>query len=89
MLAVPVLGDIKLPDDPAERKDLLKLENKVHVKKNFLNVLQDVLLLPYGCTIQHGIAPGLSPYSFHRIASNEWKAAELQRVSKNKFLFLS
>lgn len=48
MLILPLLESIKIPDDPEKRQSLLGLTDKPSTKKQFLALLQDVLLLPYG-----------------------------------------
>lgn len=81
MLVLPILGDIKLPDDPARVNEVLKLDDKPTVRKNFLQLLQDVLLLPYGVTQEQDVLPpGMSFYSFKRAAVSNWKAEELEKV---------
>ncbi|CAD7011930.1 unnamed protein product [Ceratitis capitata] len=83
MLVLPMLGDIKLPADPARVNEVLKLNDKPTVRKNFLQLLQDVLLLPYGVTLDYdGLPPGMSSYSFKRAASSNWKAEDLEKIKK-------
>lgn len=48
LLVMPLLESIKIPDDPEQRASLLGLEDKPSTKKQFLTLLQDLLLLPYG-----------------------------------------
>lgn len=48
MLVLPLLGSIKIPEDPVKRYSLLGLEGKPTTKKQLLTLFQDVLLLPYG-----------------------------------------
>lgn len=48
MLVLPLLGTIKIPEDPEKRSSLLGLEDKPSTKKQFIALLQDVLLIPYG-----------------------------------------
>lgn len=48
MLVLPLLESIKIPDDPEKRCTLLGLGDKPLTKKQFLALLQDVLLIPYG-----------------------------------------
>lgn len=80
MLILNDLNEFKFPDDPEQRKDMLKLNDKPQIKKNFLSLLQDVLLLPYGVTPDQDVPPGMSAYSFKRVTANNWKAEELERV---------
>lgn len=49
LLVIPLLESIQIPDDPEKRAALLGLEDKPSTKKQFLTLLQDLLLLPYGC----------------------------------------
>ncbi|XP_068144819.1 proteasome-associated protein ECM29 homolog [Drosophila tropicalis] len=87
-LLLPILGDLKIPEDPAQRNKLLNLQDKPGVSSNFLSLLQDVLLLPYGITQDQDVPPGLSPYSFKRIIANNWRAEELEKVKKGIVRFL-
>lgn len=48
MLVLPLLGAIKIPEDPVKRYSLLGLEDKPSTKRQLITLLQDVLLLPYG-----------------------------------------
>lgn len=80
MLILPDLNDIKLPDDPAERKNVLNLHDKPSIRRNFLSLLQDVLLLPYGTSHEQDVPPGMSVYSFKRVIINNWKAEDLENV---------
>lgn len=48
MLVLPLLGAIKIPEDPEKRCTLLGLADKPLTKKQLINLLQDVILLPYG-----------------------------------------
>lgn len=48
LLVIPLLESIKIPDDPEKRAALLGLEDKPSTKKQFIMLLQDLLLLPYG-----------------------------------------
>uniref|UniRef100_A0A1I8MU05 Proteasome-associated protein ECM29 homolog n=1 Tax=Musca domestica TaxID=7370 RepID=A0A1I8MU05_MUSDO len=88
MLILADMNDIKLPDDPAQRKEVLNLDDKPEIKKNFLSLLQDVLLLPYGVTQEQGVPPGMSPYSFKRVTVNNWKAEELENIKKGIVRFI-
>ncbi|EDV98206.1 GH22981 [Drosophila grimshawi] len=87
-LLLPVLCDMKIPDDPAQRSELLKLEDKPAISGSFLALLQDVLLLPYGITQEQDVPPGLSPYSFKRVIANNWRAEELEKIKKGIVRFL-
>ncbi|KAH8320498.1 hypothetical protein KR067_004311, partial [Drosophila pandora] len=87
-LLLPILSDMKIPDDPAKRSKLLDLENKPIIGANFLSLLQDVLLLPYGITQDQDVPPGLSPFSFKRIIANNWRAEDLEKVKKGIVRFL-
>lgn len=53
MLVIPLLGQIKIPSDPEKRATLLGLSDKPNTKKQFLNLLLDVFLLPYGYVLLH------------------------------------
>ncbi|KAI9579486.1 proteasome-associated protein ECM29 homolog [Glossina fuscipes] len=88
MLVLVDLGDLLLPDDPEERKNFLKLDNKPALKRNFLHLLQDVLLLPYGVTQDRDVPAGLSPYAFKRLMINKWKAEDLEKIKKGIVRFI-
>uniref|UniRef100_A0A1I8PQ69 Proteasome-associated protein ECM29 homolog n=1 Tax=Stomoxys calcitrans TaxID=35570 RepID=A0A1I8PQ69_STOCA len=89
MLILSDLNEIKLPDDPAQRKEVLKLDDKPEIKKNFMALLQDVLLLPYGVTQDQDVpTPGMSPHSFKRVVNNNWKAEELENIKKGIVRFI-
>lgn len=88
MLLLPILSEMKIPDDPTERGDLFKLKEQPAITASFLALLQDVLLLPYGYTQDQDVAPGLSPYSFKRIIVNNWRAEELEKIKKGIVRFL-
>lgn len=83
MLLLPILEEMKISDDPAMRKEALQLDDKPVIRKNFLMLLQDVLLLPYGVTQDQELPPGMSAYAFKRVMSNNWKAEELEKVLLN------
>lgn len=89
MLILPLLEFIEIPSDPVKRVSLLGLADKPTTKKQFLALLQDILLLPYGVTSETTDVPaGMSSYSFKRVISNHWKAEELEamKVSICRFL---
>ncbi|XP_037942539.1 proteasome-associated protein ECM29 homolog [Teleopsis dalmanni] len=88
MLLLPILGEIKVPDDPKERSQVLKLDDKPKIRKNFLNLLLDVLLLPYGITPEHDVPPGMSTYSFKRVTVSNWRAEELEQIKKGIVRFI-
>lgn len=87
-LLLPILSEMKIPDDPAQRAELLKLKDKPAISASFLSLLQDVLLLPYGITQEQDVPPGLSPYSFKRVIANNWRAEELEKIKKGIVRFL-
>lgn len=89
LLIVPLLEFIEIPSDPEKRNSLLGLADKPSTKKQFLTLLQDILLLPYGVTSDNTDVPaGMSPYSFKRVISNGWKAEELENVKISICRFL-
>lgn len=82
MLVIPDLNKIQLPSDPDERKRLFKWNDKSKMKPYFLEMLQDVLLLPYGNTnSEDEIPPGMSPYSYGRFKTEIWSGLNLENVS--------
>lgn len=87
MLVIPDLNKIQLPSDPDERKNLFKWNEKSKMKQYFLEMLQDVLLLPYGNNNQEDeIPPGMSAYSFGRFKSEIWSGLSLENVSNQPML---
>lgn len=88
MLVLPLLGEIKIPEDPQKRHSLLGLEDKPSTKKQLIALLQDVLLLPYGVTPEGEVPPGMSSYSFKRVIANNWKAEDLEQLKKGLCRFI-
>ncbi|XP_058829138.1 proteasome-associated protein ECM29 homolog [Topomyia yanbarensis] len=82
MLVLPLLGEIKIPENPENRSELLGLSGKPHTKQQFLSILMDVLLLPYGTTQDGEVPPGMSTYTFKRVTSEHLKAEELEQLKK-------
>lgn len=89
MLIVPLLEFIEIPKDSEKRISLLGLADKPFTKRQFLALLQDILLLPYGVTADTTDVPaGMSSYAFKRVISNGWKAEELENVKISIVKFL-
>lgn len=88
MLVLPLLGEIKIPENPESRSELLGLSGKPHTKAQFLSILMDVLLLPYGTTQDGEVPPGMSTYSFKRVTSEHLKAEDLEQLKKGIVRFL-
>lgn len=88
MLVIPDLNKIQLPTDPDERKNLFKWNEKSKMKQYFLEMLQNVLLLPYGNTNPEDevIPPGMSAYSFGRFKTEIWSGLSLENVSNQSIL---
>lgn len=86
MLILPMLGAIKFPDNPEERKSLLNFDEKPATKQHLLSILLDVLLLPYGY-VETEVPPGLSQYSFRRVLMDNRKAEYLENVKKGIIKF--
>lgn len=80
LLIIPLLGDLKLPENPEERKSLFGLSAKPNTKQQLLSVLLDVLLLPYG-HIETEVPPGMSSFTFKRVNFENKKAEYLETVS--------
>lgn len=55
MLVLPLMESIEIPKDPEKKSSLLGLGDKPTTKKQFLALIQDVLLLPYGFVLHHFI----------------------------------
>ncbi|XP_053690406.1 proteasome-associated protein ECM29 homolog [Sabethes cyaneus] len=82
MLVMPLLGEIKIPENPENRSELLGLSGKPHTKLQFLSILMDLLLLPYGTIPDREVPPGMSSYTFKRVTSEHLKAEELEQLKK-------
>lgn len=80
MLILPLLGNLKLPENPADRKTLFGLSERPNTKQHLLSILLDVLLLPYG-HIETEVPPGMSSYTFKRVNLEDKKAEYLENVS--------
>lgn len=80
VLILPLLGSLKLPENPEERKSLFGLADKPNTKQHLLSILLDVLLLPYG-HIETEVPPGMSSYSFKRVSLDDKRAEYLENVS--------
>ncbi|XP_062561882.1 proteasome-associated protein ECM29 homolog [Armigeres subalbatus] len=88
MLVLPLLGEIKIPENPENRSELLGLSGKPHTKQQLLSILMDVLLLPYGTTQDGEVPPGMSTYTFKRVTTEQLKAEELEQLKKGIVRFL-
>lgn len=88
LLVLPLLSEIKIPDDPERRSSLLGLEDKPTTRRQLIALLQDVLLLPYGCTAEAELPAGLSPYAFKRVIANQWSAEQLEQLKKGVCRFI-
>lgn len=89
VLIVPLLGTINWTSDEAERKFMEKLAGQsVETNRKLLDIIQDVLLLPYGITQEGEVPPGMSTYTFKRVIANNWKADELEEYKKGLVRFL-
>ena len=80
LLIIPLLGEIKLPENPEERKTLFGLSDRPNTKHHLLSILLDVLLLPYG-HIETEVPPGMSSFTFKRVNFENKKAEYLENVS--------
>ncbi|XP_055629040.1 proteasome-associated protein ECM29 homolog [Toxorhynchites rutilus septentrionalis] len=88
MLVLPLLGEIKIPENPDSRSELLGLSGKPHTKQQFLSIIMDLLLLPYGTTQDGEVPPGMSTYSFRRVTTVQMKAEDLENLKKGIVRFL-
>ncbi|TRY72263.1 hypothetical protein TCAL_11939 [Tigriopus californicus] len=95
LMLIPVLGEIKVSDDPAQQKTALGLHEKPQVRKLLVDFLADYLLLPYGShpslkpaeepgqePIPLAVPAGLSEASWKRVASEALVPSEI--LEKNK-----
>ncbi|XP_050294249.1 proteasome adapter and scaffold protein ECM29-like [Anthonomus grandis grandis] len=101
MLIVPLLGKVKVPTEPEKKKSLFDLDKNPDVAKYFLDILLDVLLLPYsslslqcqdndlnGSSIS--APPGMSQMSLKRIVTNNTiKLEEFETIKLGIVKFLS
>lgn len=51
LLVIPVLGKVKVPTEPERVGTLFGLNEKPQIAKHLLDMLLDMLLLPYGYRI--------------------------------------
>ena len=47
LLIVPLLGKVQVPTEPEKIATLFGLNEKPHISKHLLDILLDMLLLPY------------------------------------------
>lgn len=80
LLIIPLLGELKLPENPEDRKTLFGLSDRPSTKQHLLSILLDVLLLPYG-HIETEVPPGMSSFTFKRVNFENKKAEYLENVS--------
>lgn len=88
MIVLPLLESMEIPKNPEKRSSLLGLADKPTTKKQFMALLLDVLLLPYGVTSDGEVPAGMSSYGFKRVIANGWKAEELENLKKGICRFL-
>lgn len=82
MLILPLLGEIKIPESPEDRKKTFGLMERANARQMLLSILLDVLLLPYGHSNDTGIPPGMSPFSLKRVTLEDKRAEYLENVSR-------
>ncbi|CRK95076.1 CLUMA_CG008554, isoform A [Clunio marinus] len=87
MLILPLLGELKFPENPEERKTLFGLSERPNTKQHLLSILLDVLLLPYGF-IESEVPSGMSSYNFKRVCLENKKAEYLETMKKGIVRFL-
>ncbi|CAH1974017.1 unnamed protein product [Acanthoscelides obtectus] len=94
LLIVPLLGKIKVPTDPEKVSGVFGLNEKPHITKQLLDILLDMLLLPYSAlsptqteaTDQSSgsslsIPPCMSEASYKRVTTgNPLKPDELEEI---------
>ncbi|KAF5273782.1 hypothetical protein FQA39_LY00897 [Lamprigera yunnana] len=104
MLILPLLGKVNVPVDASQRCSVFGFNEKLHMKKHFLGLTLDMLLLPYGALSQKSadgeqsttndvslpIPPGMSEYSFKRV-TNEFPLhpEELEQIKLGIVKFLA
>ncbi|CAH0555694.1 unnamed protein product [Brassicogethes aeneus] len=100
LLIIPLLGKVKVPTDPAKIGSLFGLNEKPHIVKNLLEMLLDMLLLPYGALTYQAegsntdvnlpVPPGMSQVSFKRITlNNPIKPEQLEEMKLGIVKFVS
>jgi proteasome component ECM29 len=104
LLVIPVLGKVKVPTEPDKVSTLYGLNEKPHITKHLLEMLLDMLLLPYGAlspqtpesdqqrnlNVTLPIPPCMSQNSFKRITvNNPMKPEELEEIKLGIVRFLA
>ncbi|CAG9861828.1 unnamed protein product [Phyllotreta striolata] len=102
VLIIPVLGKVKVPTDPERIRHLFGLNEKPLIKKNLLEILLDMILLPYSAlspqndndsqssNVSLPVPPGLSEASYKRVSNNNpMKPEELEEIKLGIVKFLS
>ncbi|RZC32274.1 proteasome-associated protein ECM29 -like [Asbolus verrucosus] len=104
LLVIPVLGKVKMPTEPEKISTLFGLNEKPHIAKHLLDMLLDVLLLPYGAlspqtpdneqqrnpNVTLPVPPCMSQNSFRRITvNNPLKPEELEEIKLGIVRFLA
>lgn len=94
LLIVPLLGKVKIPTDPEMVKKLFGLNERPQLAKNLLDILLDILILPYGSIFGDkttiSTPAGMSEHSFKRLTTNQpIKPDQLEEIKYGIVKFLS
>ncbi|KAL1514253.1 hypothetical protein ABEB36_003540 [Hypothenemus hampei] len=99
LLIVPLLDKVKVPTDPEKIKTFLDLDKHVDVAKHFLEILFDIILLPYSSlnlqqetetNNQIPVPSGMSEISLKRIIENKpFKIEEFESIKLGILKFLA
>ncbi|XP_056640479.1 proteasome adapter and scaffold protein ECM29 [Diorhabda sublineata] len=101
LLIVPLLGKVKVPTEPEKKLSLFGLNENPQIKKHLLDILLDMILLPYSAlapqSIDSGsqsnvslpVPPCLSELSYKRLINNNpMKPEELEEIKLGIVKFL-
>lgn len=103
LLLIPLLGKVKVPTEPEKVATLFGLNEKPQISKHLLDLLLDMLLLPYSAlspqsstgdvqssNVTLPVPPGMSEMTYKRITNNNpMKPEELEEVKLGIVKFLS
>ncbi|XP_060528524.1 proteasome adapter and scaffold protein ECM29 [Cylas formicarius] len=100
LLLVPLLGKVKVPTEPEKISTLFGLHEKPHISKHLLEILLDMLLLPYSAVslqtndsapgVSLPVPAGMSEASYKRVtANNPMKPEDLEEIKLGIVKFLA
>ncbi|KAF7270517.1 hypothetical protein GWI33_016522 [Rhynchophorus ferrugineus] len=103
LLLIPLLGKVKVPTEPEKVATLFGLNEKPQISKHLLDLLLDMLLLPYSAlspqspsgeaqssNVSLPVPPGMSEMTYKRITNNNpMKPEELEEIKLGIVKFLA